>query len=158
MKQKYNEQSEHDPCHRLTSSSQNDKMIFFVLRGLYYGEPWWGRLYGWKCCFLVLRGWRVGWGHAIIHDDKFSPGFFLSPIQTCSHNHNHKLLFIIIRLCPTLTPVYIYPLIHFRKIDMNTKTFGGFIRFSSHCSGGWCLGGHPRFRSLHPSQRKSACS
>ena len=40
---------------------------------------------------------------------------------------------MIIRLCP---PIYTYPTIHFRKIDMTTKHFGGFIRFPRHCSGG----------------------
>ena len=29
----------------------------------------------------------------------------------------------------TLSPIYTYPTIHFRKIDMTTKNCGGFIRF-----------------------------
>ena len=156
MKQKYNEQSEHDPCHRLTSSSQNDRMIFFVLRGLYYGEPWWGRLCGWKCCFLVLRGW--GWGGGMPSSMMInSPlNFSCPPFRHVPTTINCSLS--LFDFAPPPPPYTFIPLFISEKLIWPQKLLEVSSDSPPVFQGGWCLGGHPRFRSLHPSQRKSACS
>ena len=42
----------------MASSPQEDgeRIFFFALGGLYYGEPWWREAIWGKCCFLVLGG------------------------------------------------------------------------------------------------------
>ena len=156
MKQKYNEKSEHDPWHRLTSSSQNDRMIFFCLKGALLWRTLVGEAMWVEMLFFSPKGVGVGWRHAIIHDDKLSTEFFLSPFRHVSTTINCSLS--LFDLAPPPPPYTFIPLFISEKLIWPQKLLEVSSDSPAVFQGGWCLGGHPRFRSLHPSQRKSACS